>query len=111
MYHFGKVLRVFRPADKDIAAADSSVQASVLMWDENLLTVSVEPILGEKIKDNDIVIVDYSPLYSTIPVLKQTIIKIVRGELAKKVWKDFEEYRKKKRDESEPPLVQGHNVR
>ena len=111
MFHIGKVLRVFRPSEKEIVASDSSVQATVMMWDENLLTVGVESNIAEKLKENDIVIVDYNPMYSTIPVPKQIIVKIVRGELAKKVWKDFEDYHKQKKAEAEPPAMSGHNVR
>lgn len=111
MFHVGKVLRVFRPGEKEIVAADSSVQATVLMWDENLLTVGVDPNISEKVKETDVVIVDYNPMYTTIPVPKQVVVKIVRGELAKKVWKDFSDYHTLKKAEAEPPVMQSHNVR
>jgi len=41
MYHLGKVLEVFRPNDKEVVSADSSVQATLRMWDENVLTMLV----------------------------------------------------------------------
>ncbi len=111
MFHLGKVLHLFKPGQKEIISSDSSVQATVLMWDENMLTIGVESSISEKIKENDIVLVDYNPLYSTIPVPKQVIVKIVRGELAKKIWKEYEDYHKQKKAEAEPPAAQNYNVR
>src|SRR3989344_2557178 len=94
MFHPGKVLTVLRNDDK-------GVQAVVLMWDDNLLTVEVEPVLADKIKDNDVVLLDYSPKYQTIPVPKQVVVKILRGDVAKKVWNDYAEKVKKRKVESE----------
>ena len=102
---------MFRPGQKEIISADSSVQATVLMWDENLLTIGVDAAISEKIKENDVVLVDYNPLYSTSPVPKQIIVKIVRGEISKKIWKQYEDYHKLKKAEAEPPAAPNYNIR
>lgn len=101
MFHVGKVLRVFRANDKEVISNDSSVQAMLMMWDENILTVSVRQGIGDKIKENDIVLVDYSPSSPNIPVPKQIIVKILRGETAKKTWKEYESFNDSKRKEKE----------
>ncbi len=102
---------MFKPGIKEIISSDSSVQATLLMWDENMLTVHVDSLIAEKIKENDVVLVDYSPMYSTIPVPKQLIVKIIRGELAKKTWKQYEDYHCLKKAEAEPPMMPSQNVR
>ena len=71
MFHVGKVLKVFRATDKDIVSSDASTQALLLMWDENLVTVTAKATIGSQIKENDIVLVDYSPSSPNIPVPKQ----------------------------------------
>lgn len=111
MYHIGKVLHLFKPGTKEIISSDSSVQATVLMWDQNMLTISAEPNIAEKLKIADVILVDYNPMYSTAPVPKQVIVKIIRGELAKKLWKEYETYNTQKKEEAEPPAMLGHNVR
>ena len=59
-YHPGKIIEVYCPKEKNVESADESVQATIEMWDENLFTLSVKPILGKKIKINDVVLVDWS---------------------------------------------------
>ena len=70
------------------------------MWDENLITVEVESILGDKIKEGDVVLVDYSPRYQTIPVPKQTIVKILRGDAGKKIFSEYVDRMKQKKAEA-----------
>jgi len=100
MFHIAKVVFVFKPENKDIISADSSVQATVEMWDENILTINVKPGLGEKIKEEDIVLVDYAPSSANIPVPKQIAVKILRGTAAKKAWEKYSEFNEKKKRES-----------
>lgn len=100
MFHIAKVLQAYRSNEKDVIGADTSVQATVEMWDENILTIAVNSGIGEKIKENDIVLVDYSPCSANIPVPKQIAVKILRGETAKKTWKRYEEFRETKKKES-----------
>ena len=101
MFHVGKVLRVFKANEKEVLAEDSSIQAMVLMWDENLLTVSAKPGIGSQLKENDIVLVDYSPVSQNSPVPKQVITKILRGETARKTWKAYEDFKLSKKKEKE----------
>jgi hypothetical protein len=110
MFHVGKVLRVFKASEKEVIGDDSTVQAMLVMWDENLLTVSVKAGIGSLIKENDIVLVDYSPSSANIPVPKQVATKILRGETAKKTWKEYADFfeRKKREQEFSQPLT---NVR
>ncbi|HLD59178.1 MAG TPA: hypothetical protein VI977_06130 [archaeon] len=110
MFHVGKVLKVFKGADKEIIGSDSSVQAMVMMWDENLLTIAVKPGIAPFLKENDIVVIDYSPSSPNIPVPRQVAMKILRGETAKKTWKEYEEFfaRKKREQEYNQPMT---NVR
>lgn len=112
MFHPGKVLRVFRNDEKSVLGFDQAVLAMVQMWDDNLLTVSAEHGLGAKLKEGDVVLLDYSPLHSTLPVPRQVIVKILRGETGKTVWKEYEERHRKSRTETDSPMpLPSHNVR
>ncbi|MDO8625825.1 MAG: hypothetical protein Q7R47_07095 [Candidatus Diapherotrites archaeon] len=99
MFHPAKVSQVLRIDDKTVFGTDKSVQAVLFMWDDNLVTVDVEPQLGEKIREGDIVLVDYSPKYSTIPVPKQSVVKLLRGAAAKQLWNSYQERNKKRKPE------------
>ena len=41
MYHPGKVVAVLSPKEKGIISSDISVQVTLRMWDENVLTMAV----------------------------------------------------------------------
>lgn len=112
MFHPGKVLRVFRNDEKTVFGFDQSVLAMVTMWDDNLLTVGVEHGLSAKLKEGDVVLLDYSPQHPTLPVPRQVIVKVLRGETGKTVWKEYEERHKKRNIEAEEPMqIPGHTVR
>ncbi len=108
MYHPGKVIAVLSPKDKGVLASDNSVQATMRMWDENVLTMSVDPKLASKIKVGDIVLADYRPRKgSTVPIPSNTIVKILRGRAAEKMWQEYQEvYEKRKKRESHDKQVQ-----
>lgn len=105
MYHPGVVLELVRPSDKNVVAVDKSIQAVLKMWDENLITVLVDSKIGKKLKKDDIVLVDYRPLPNT-NAPKLTVIKILKGNLAKKTWttyrNHFKRFRIKKVGEKRP---------
>ncbi len=61
MYHPGKVLAVFSTKDKNVRG-ESNVQATLEMWDENVITFLVAPEIAESIKKGDIALVDYRPV-------------------------------------------------
>jgi hypothetical protein len=100
MFHPGKVLRVYSQKDKDIEAADNSTQALVRMWDENLFTVNADPSIAAKLREEDIVLIDYNPAALNFPSPKMLISKILRGETAKKTWKIYEEHFKMVKERS-----------
>ncbi len=91
MFHPGKVMRIFSPSDSDIASSDTDTQAMLTMWDENLTTVSVHKKLAGKIKVDDIVLVDYRPISSSLPVPKLEVTKVLRGNHAVETWKIYKD--------------------
>ncbi len=96
MYHPGRVLEVFSTKDKNIDGVDTSTQAMLEMWDENLITVLVETQLSGKVKKDDIVLVDYRPMQSQ-PVPRMTVIKILKGPAAKRTWNVYKDHHSKRR--------------
>ncbi|MEM7819324.1 MAG: hypothetical protein QXD48_00665 [Candidatus Aenigmatarchaeota archaeon] len=103
MYHPGKVLEVFKPKDRNIESSDNSTQAALEMWDENLITVLVDQQISKSIKKGDIVLVDYRPLPNT-SAPRLTITKILKGAMAKDIWKRYKEYQKKIK--TKKPVIQ-----
>jgi hypothetical protein len=95
MYHVGKIIEILSPKDREIISCDDSVQAVVEMWDENILTVSVEDTLKEKVKIKDLVLVDYKPMSEKLAVPKQLIIKIIRGKKSDAIWKQYKDFHHK----------------
>jgi hypothetical protein len=91
MYHPGKVLRVFSPGDSNVLSSDSGTQALVSMWDENLTTVLVHKNLSDKVNTNDIVLVDYRPLSTTLPMPRLVVTKILKGDQATETWRIYKE--------------------
>lgn len=103
MYHPGKVVEVFRPSDKDVISSDGTVQATMRMWDENLLTMLVAPKIAKEIKPGQVVLVDYRPDEAhRPPVPTHVIVKILTGRKADEIWKTYKEvYDKQKRAAAE----------
>ncbi len=110
MYHLGKVVEVFRPTDRDVTSADSSVQATMRMWDENVLTMLVAPKLSGKIKEGQVVLVDYRPSPEhQAPVPTHIVIKVIEGKRADAAWKIYREvYEKQRRSEDKRPPAQSY---
>jgi len=100
MYHPGKVLEIFNSKDKSISSADESTQATLDMWDENIITFSVAPKLAGKIKKGDVALVDYRPISDSIGIPKHVIIKILSGNKGKELWSIYKDYLKKKKIEA-----------
>lgn len=94
MYHPGKVLEVF--VGKDVHASDSSAQAMLEMWDENLITVLVEKKLAPKMRKEDIVLVDYRPMKDK-PAPNLTVTKILKGDTGKSTWKTYKDFHRKRK--------------
>jgi hypothetical protein len=107
MFHIGKVMKMVLPRGKGIISADSSVQAMVKMWDDNLLMLEVDKKIANAIKEKDYVIADYSPVAPNSPHRRMIITKIVRGELGKQIWDEFgREFDKRKSKNDSAPQLQ-----
>lgn len=103
MYHPGKVIAVISPSDKGVLSSDSSVQATMKMWDDNVLTMLSEPKIARKIREGDIVLCDYRPERKmTVPVARNIIVKILRGRIADKVWREYREVQEKRKRHETP---------
>ena len=107
MYHVGKVLEVFNTTDKNVITFDNSTQAMLDMWDENLLTLQIDPHISKSIKKDDFVLVDYS---ATPTGPKMLVVKILRGELGKRAWKQYKEHLDKMRVGKNMASLKGMNV-
>ena len=104
MYHPGKVIAVLSPSDKGISSSDRSVQATLCMWDENVLTMLVAPKIASKVREGDIVLCDYRPeAKMSVPVPRNIVVKILRGRQAEKMWAEYRgvHERKKKHESKE----------
>jgi hypothetical protein len=101
MYHPGKVITVLSPRDNGVVSADASTQATLRMWDENVLTMLVAPKIASKIKEGDMVLADYRPQKGlSVPVPNNVVVKILRGKSAERMWQEYKEiYEKKKKNE------------
>jgi ADP-ribose pyrophosphatase YjhB (NUDIX family) len=108
MYHPGKVVAVLSAKDRNIVSSDNSVQATLRMWDENVLTMAVAPRLALKIREGDLVLVDYRPQEGlSVPVPRNVIVKILRGRTSEKMWMEYREvYDKRKKHESKESQAQ-----
>ncbi|MFH1424851.1 MAG: hypothetical protein ABIG20_04215 [archaeon] len=103
-YHPGKVLQIYSPEDKNVKSADETEQALVEMWDENLITVSVETALQGKVKEGNVVLVDYTPTVPNSPVPRMTITKILKGKVAEKTWSEYKEFNKNRKSTATPSM-------
>lgn len=90
MYHIGKVVEVFIGDDKSVFGFDNSAQALLDMWDENMITVAIDSHITKSIKKDDIVLVDYTPVQTGQP--RMVIVKILRGDVAKRTWKQYKDH-------------------
>ena len=89
MFHIGKVMEIFTGDDKSIIAFDNSTQALLDMWDENMITLAIDPHISKSIKKEDVVLVDYT---ATQTGPRMVVVKILRGELGKRAWKQYKEH-------------------
>ncbi|MEM4257230.1 MAG: hypothetical protein QXU92_01245 [Candidatus Diapherotrites archaeon] len=116
MFHIGKVLQVMSSEEKGSKFSDQTTQALVEMWDENLIIFKVNQNISRELKENDYVLVDYSPVaVGGAPVPKHEITAIVSEQKAKKVWSKLKEkFEQKKNEKKKPdfdfPALQGKMV-
>lgn len=105
MYHLAKVLDVFSRSGKAIAA-DTSVQAHLEMWDENILTFDVHAAISDKIAKDQVVLVEYG--FHSPQVPENQIIKILETKQGEEAWKRQKNYLafRKKQMKSAMPMGQ-----
>ena len=108
MYHPGKVIEIFKAEDKDVESMDSSTQAMLEMWDENLITVLVEPNLHSKISKNDLVLVDYRPMENK-PAPKLIVNKVIKGNIGKNIWATYKDFHSKRKQGATNPFKTKQN--
>jgi protein associated with RNAse G/E len=96
-FHPGKILTIMKPSSKDVISANASTQVMIEMWDENILTFTIDPKIATKAKKNDVIIVDYNPTSEKMQIPKTIITKILRGKIADETWKKYKEYLKMKK--------------
>lgn len=98
MYHPGKVIAVLSPKDKGTLSSDASVQATLRMWDENVLTMEVEQKIAGRLSAGDIVLADYRPMKGlSVPVPRNIVVKILKGKQADAMWREYKEVHEKRR--------------
>lgn len=111
MYHPGKIIAVLSAADRNIVSADLSVQATLRMWDDNVLTMLVAPKIASKVREGDMVLCDYRPEEKmSVPVPRNVVVKILRGKQADKMWQEYKEVHEKrnKRESKEKQAQQSY---
>jgi len=86
IYHIGKVMDVLPAKGK---TSDKTVQAVVKMWDGNLLILKVANKIDSKIKKDNFVLTDYSPLSDKSPYRRMTIVKILSDNQGESIWDEF----------------------
>ena len=89
MYHPGKILKVFHPEGEGTISADSETQTMLKMWDENVLTLVVDPHISKEVKEGDIVLVDYRPTKQNPPSPRMVVVKVLRGSVAEETWREY----------------------
>ncbi len=96
LYHPCKIVEVVK-RDKEVAAADDTIQLIVEAWDELQWAVSLDPkLMEEKLLINDIVLVDWS-IDNETKAPKMNAIKILKGKKGENVWKSYKDYLKKQK--------------
>ncbi len=94
IHHPGEVLEIIRPGDSDIKSADEDTLATLRMWDDNILTLVVDPKISSNVSIGNKVLVDYRPVElptnANMPVIaKQRISKVLKGKRAETIWKEY----------------------
>lgn len=109
LHHPGKVLSVHNTGSAK--SADSSVQATLEMWDENVLTFTVDSRIAKGVKVGDTVLVDYTPTaVGKEAVQRQVVVKVLNKANAENVWKAYKGYFGKLKQAKTRAVTQAQNV-
>lgn len=100
-------MTVYSAKGKEVVSADTKTQALLEMWDDNILTCDVDKKIGDKVKEGDIVLVDYSFADPKVPMARQVVVKILKGKTAKTTWtvyqENFKKIKQKSQQQQQPP--------
>jgi hypothetical protein len=91
MYHLGIVRHVIAPGVGGVVGSDTTVQAVVRMWDDNLLILGVEASIAKKLKKGNYVLADYTPLSPEARNRKLSLTKILPEADGSKLWAEFQD--------------------
>ncbi|MEM7815200.1 MAG: hypothetical protein QXF55_02585 [Candidatus Aenigmatarchaeota archaeon] len=95
MYHIGKVLEVW---SGKAARGDDSVQATLEMWDENIITLRADAKVAKFVKQGDFVLVDYTPItVGAAATPRQLIVKVLDMKSGERTWGIYKEFHKRQR--------------
>ncbi len=103
MFHLAKVKKVFSSN-----ASVSGIQATCLMWDDNLLTLEANPKLAKGLKEGCYVLVDYRPVEGlNIFHPRQKIIRVLDNKEGASLWSMYkDEFERLKRSNKPAALPQ-----
>jgi SHS2 domain-containing protein len=102
IYHPGKVIEVLSNS-KEVISTEKKVQILLEMWDDNIITCDIESKLASKVKEDDVVLVDYGPISEKLTMPKHEVVKVIKGKTAEKIWQKYREHYRKK---VEQPKIQ-----
>ncbi len=111
MYHIGVIQNVLSPRSKGMVSSDSSTQAVVRMWDENLLILGVDKKISARVKKGDYVLADYSPLAPESGHRRLCITKIIPSEMGRLVWNTFQGEFERRKNIGQQPQPQPGQMR
>ena len=92
VYHPGKVLKVF-PVD----GKHGDTAATIRFWDNNLHTVRVSKDISSRIRDGNMVLVDYYPISERLNRPRMVAVKIVNKKDEKELWLHYQDFMKMKK--------------
>jgi len=101
MYHIGKVVKIHRKREKELG-----IQATIDMWDENVLTADVDQKVATEMKEGKYVLVDYQPIPGlTIPQPRQVVARVLDDGEADDVWRAYKQRYDKLSSAAKPPSM------
>ncbi len=92
VYHPGRAVKVF-PAE----SKQGETAATIRFWDSNLHTVKVSRDIAGKLKDGDMVLVDYYPMSERLNRPKMVAMKIVNKGDEKELWSHYQGFLRMKK--------------
>ena len=82
MFHIAKVVKLYSKHEKELG-----VQATLEMWDENVITVEVLSKVSKEIKQGSFVLVDYRPTQGLqIFQPRQTVCRVLEAKEGAEAW-------------------------